>query len=131
MTARPDGSIRIVRTIDLPASIVWDALVDPVLVEGWLHPRLRPLDGVVHERDECAVLETESAGLGRLRFELTPLTGGTRGTSTRLDLTAPAPERAEPDWETRVDRLENLLRGHPVDWAQAAADAERAARSAR
>ena len=75
------------RLIDLPRAIVWDALLDPVLVEGWLHPTARLLDGDVRERvdpapDATAVLETVLEPFGRLRFELDERDGGTRGTST-------------------------------------------------
>ena len=63
------------RRIDLPRAIVWDALLDPVLVEGWLHPTARLLDGDVGERiepapGETAVLATALEPFGALRFEL-------------------------------------------------------------
>ena len=57
-----------------------------------------------------------------MRFELAELAEGTRGRSTELWLTV----RAEGDarfrapvvasWRTRLDQLERLLRGHPVEW---------------
>ncbi len=110
------------RLIDLPRSIVWDALLDPVLIEGWLHPTARPLEGEVHERvdpapDVTAVLETVLAPFGRLRFELDEREGGTRGTSTVLRVQADG-----AGWDDRIDGLENLLRGHPVDWGEAPAE---------
>ena len=110
------------RLIDLPRAIVWDALLDPVLVEGWLHPAARLLAGDVHERVDpaphaTAVLETTLEPFGRLRFELDERDGGTRGTSTFLRLQA-----ASAGWDDRIDGLENLLRGHPVDWGDEAAE---------
>jgi hypothetical protein len=112
-----DGVAEVERRIDLPRSIVWDALLDPVLVEGWLHPTARLVDGDPGERIEpapgaTAVLATVLAPFGSLRFELDELEGGTRGTSTALRLFAAQPE----GWPDRIDDLENLLRGHPVEW---------------
>lgn len=95
--------MRIERVIDLPRAIVEDALVAPVLVEGWLHP-------VLHLSDFTDV---------RLDAEEVP--GGTRGTSTRVTVEVALPDprfRAAitETWQTRLDQLENLLRGHPVVW---------------
>jgi hypothetical protein len=121
-----DGA-QLERRIDLPRAIVWDALVDPLLVEGWLHPAARLLDGDVGELiepadDVTAVLETTLEPFGELRFELDELEGGTRGTSTGLRLTA----EATAGWQDRLDELENLLRGHPVDWGDGPAAERRA-----
>jgi len=97
------AALRIERVIDLPRAIVGDALVDPVLVEGWLDP----------ER-----------GLGdfpdvRLSTEEVP--GGTRGSSTRVTVEIAVPDprfrgALLQSWQTRLDQLENLLRGHPTVW---------------
>ena len=102
---------------------MWDALVDPVLVEGWLHPQLRLVDGTtVHERVEPSMLDVESAELGRLRITLAEVPGGTRGTSTGIviEVLDTVDARFTPPitagWQTRLDQLESLLRGHPVDW---------------
>jgi len=103
--------MRIERVIDLPRAIVADALVDPVLVEGWLDP-VRSL-----------------ADFPEVRLTTEEVPGGTRGSSTRVAL-----EIAMPDprfrgallqtWQTRLDQLENLLRGHPAVWpAEQAASA--------
>jgi len=103
-----------VRVIDLPRAIVWDGLVDPVLVEGWFDPALRLVDdpGVtVLERRDPELLHVRAGRLGELLIEADVEPGGTRGTSTRLTVTS-----ALPDWEERLDHLEDLLRGHPVDW---------------
>jgi hypothetical protein len=122
-----DGVAGLERRIDLPRAIVWDALLDPVLVEGWLHPTARLLDGDVGERiepvpGETAVLATVVQPFGALRFELDELEGGTRGTSTALRLSAARQE----DWADRIDALENLLRGHPIDWGDGSAAERRA-----
>jgi hypothetical protein len=114
------------RRIDLPRDIVWDALLDPVLVEGWLHPTARLLDGVDERIDPVegvtAVLATIVEPFGALRFELDELEGGTRGTSTAFRLVAADPA----GWPDRIDDLENLLRGHPVDWGDGSAAERRA-----
>lgn len=121
-----EGSGDLERLIDLPRSIVWDALLDPVLVEGWLHPSARLIAGDVRERVEpapgvTAVLETVLDPFGSLRFELDERDGGTRGTSTLLRLQATG-----PGWSARIDDLENLLRGHPVNWNDRSAEERRA-----
>jgi hypothetical protein len=110
------------RLIDLPRSIVWDALLDPVLVEGWLHPTARLIAGELRERVEPApgvraVLDTVLEPFGRVRVELDERDGGTRGSSTFLRL-----EAAGSGWEDRIDGLENLLRGHPVEWGDPPAE---------
>lgn len=123
-----EGGAVLERRIDLPRAIVWDALIDPVLVEGWLHPTARLVDpanrgGDVGERvepvpGETAVLATVLEPFGELRFELDELDGGTRGTSTVFRVRS----ESLAGWSDRVDDLENLLRGHPVDWQSNAAE---------
>jgi hypothetical protein len=122
-----EGGAVLERHIDLPRSIVWDALVDPVLVEGWLDPAARLVDGDLRERiepapGEVAVLATVLEPFGELRFELRERDGGTRGTTTMLRLMAPS----LVGWSDRVDDLENLLRGHPVEWAERGREQRRA-----
>lgn len=113
---------RVERRIDLPREIVWDALVDPVLSEGWLHPSARLSDpAAVMLWDDLTALESDSPRLGHVRMTLIDLPGGSRGRSTGLAielLDVPEAERAAAFaiWSTRVDQLEWLLRGHPVDW---------------
>ena len=113
------------RVIDLPRSIVWDGLVEPVLVEGWFDPELRLVDGeprvVVLERRDPERLRVHVAAIGELGFAAEERAGGTRGTSTLLVVTGPL-----ADWDERLDRLEDLLRGHPTDW-RATPSAERRA----
>jgi uncharacterized protein YndB with AHSA1/START domain len=130
------------RGYDLPVSIVWDALVDEVLVEGWLaaariDPRvggeyllhwmsgasLAPTNGVITAIEPRVRLAIDTDNIGSLEFVLEPVPGGTRGTATELHLTI----RVDTDprllasthayWQSNFDQLESLLRGHPVDWA--------------
>jgi len=111
--------MRIERVIDLPRAIVGDALVDPVLVEGWLHPVLQLND------------------FTDVRISADEVPGGTRGTSTRVtvEVAVPDPRFREAllqTWLTRLDQLENLLRGHPTVWrADGAAPAAAQARDLR
>lgn len=121
-----EGRAQLERRIDLPRAIVWDALVDPVLVEGWLHPTVRLIDGVAEliepAPEVAAVLDTVVDPFGALRFELGDAVGGTRGTSTMLRLRV----ESLAGWSDRLDDLENLLRGHPVDWGGHSAGEQRA-----
>lgn len=113
---------RIERRIELPREIVWDALVDPVLAEGWLHPEARLAEAsAVMLWDEPAAIESDSPELGHVRITLADLPGGSRDRSTGLAVELLAvPRRERPAafamWSTRIDQLEALLRGHPVDW---------------
>jgi uncharacterized protein YndB with AHSA1/START domain len=131
------------RDYDLPRQIVWDALVDPDLISGWLaeaqiephvggaynlvwkgSASLQPTEGVIVELREPEVLVIETSNIGALRFRLEELVGGSRGTSTRLTLTlsAEADERfsasTNAHWLTNLEQLESLLRGRPVDWSR-------------
>lgn len=95
--------MRIERVIDLPRAIVWDAVVDPVLVEGWLHPALQLAD------------------FPDVQLSAEQVPGGTRGTSTRVTVEVAVPDARfqaaiRQSWQTRLDQLENLLRGHPTVW---------------
>lgn len=127
---------------EFPRVIVWDALLDPDLVSGWLggasitpevggrydlrwlHRPGRPEShGRVTLLEPLEHLQVDTADAGRLQFDLLELAGGSRGTSSRLRVTVAASgdvvldARAKADWLTNLDQLEDLLRGHPVDWA--------------
>jgi len=119
------GSRTVVRVIDLPRVIVWDGIVDPVLVEGWFDPLLRLVGGepelVVVERRDPELLRLRSRRWGAIELRAETVQGGPRGTSTRVLVAS-----AMDDWEERLDRLEGLLRGHAVDW-RAVRSAERRA----
>lgn len=127
---------------EFPRVIVWDALLDPDLVSGWFaealitpevggeynlrwahregQPRTPGRISVMHPLER---LDVDTTDAGRIRFELTELPVGSRGTSTRMRVTVDASgdvvldARAKADWLTNLDQLEDLLRGHPVDWA--------------
>lgn len=120
--------MRLERAIDLPRDIVWEALVDPVLVGGWLHPDETLVDGttgVVFAEPENtaqpAVLQVISPVFGDVRIELVGTSGGRRGEATMLSLTASDEWGRLNDrrrlWQLRLDQLDALLLGHPVDWA--------------
>jgi len=143
--------IRLECDIDLPRGIVWEALVDPVLVEGWLHPSARLVEGSTclefrepEHPARPAVLEVISPAFGGVRIELSRVEGGTRGESTLLELSVSDTwgRRAEREalWALRLEQLAWLVRGRPVDWgswaeehreADAEARAEAALREAR
>ena len=137
----PTSELEFSRGYDLPVSIVWDALVDEVLVEGWLasariDPQvgglywlgwkggatLAPTNGTISVLEPRRRLVLETDNIGILEFTLESVPGGTRGTSTDLHLTIRVD--TEPRllastyayWQCNFDQLESLLRGHPVDW---------------
>jgi len=128
--------------IDLPASVVWDALVDPVLLEGWLaavepSPLAAPaiaidwLDGSEPSPTAAAVelvepprrLRLGTDNRGSIDLRLTEVPGGLRGMGTVLELRVRVPVDARfaaaiaADWESALDRLDDLLRGRPAEWA--------------
>lgn len=138
----PTSELQFSRAFDLPVSIVWDALVDEDLVDGWLaaariDPRvgglywlgwqgattLAPTNGTITAIEDRRLLAIETDNIGNLEFVLEPVAGGTRGTSTDLRLTIRVD--TEPRllasthayWQSNFDQLEDLLRGHPVDWS--------------
>ena len=138
----PTSELEFSREYDLPASIVWDALVDDVLVEGWLAAAridlrvggeywlnwlsgasLAPTNGIVTALDPRRRLAIDTDNIGNLEFTLLSIPGGTRGSTTELRLRL----RVDTDprllasthayWQSNFDQLEGLLRGHPVDWS--------------
>lgn len=129
------------RDYDLPVEIVWDALVDPDLVIGWLaDATIDAREGGVydlewigptylaHTRGEIELLEPlqtlriATSNIGILEFSLEVLEGGTRGGATRLgvriesDVEPRFSANISAHWLTNLDQLEDLLRGRPVDW---------------
>ena len=102
----------LVREIDLPRVIVWDALIDPDLVSGWLaQAEIEPIAGGIYNLvwihrptyadtfGRIALLQhperlhIDTTNLGRVEFALESVEGGFRETGTRLrvsvDLGAP------------------------------------------
>lgn len=137
-----DPALQFERDYEFAPVIVWDALTDETLVSGWLAEAsitarvggnydLQWLNragtpgtaGSILALQPLRLLEIATPTIGRLRFELEPLTGGSRGTSTRLrvlitvDIEPVFATRVKADWLTNLDQLEDLLHGHPVDWA--------------
>lgn len=127
------------RDYDLPPVIVWDALVDDVLISGWLaeasvdarvgghfdlawHDGTAATAGRILAIDAPRLLTVDTSNRGTLEFELETLPEGTRGSSTRLHLevTIDADPRFARGttalWAQCLDQLEDLLRGHPVNW---------------
>jgi uncharacterized protein YndB with AHSA1/START domain len=135
------------RDYDLPAAIVWDALVDEVLVEGWLaaariEPRLGGLywlnwqsggslaatNGTITGFDpplsgQGGWLSVATDNIGTLEFSLSSTPGGTRGSGTllglriRVDTEPRLLSSTRAYWQSNFDQLGDLLRGHPVDWS--------------
>lgn len=129
------------REIDLSPAIVWDAFIDPVLVSGWLgdaviDPRpgggfdlawLGSVDvpasfGVIEQLMPRELLEISTDRHGRIRVVLRPLDGGSRGQATLVTVTVAVETaaaflpRVRERWTTALDQLEELLRGHPMEW---------------
>ena len=122
---------------------MWDALVDQELVSGWLaEARIDPVaggrydlawqystdqpptSGTIVEFREPTLLVVDTDNRGRLEFRLDELAGGSRGTvdaargsRSQLELDAAFAPRVKANWMISLDQLEELLRGHPVDWA--------------
>lgn len=134
------GELSFTRDYDLPPVIVWDGLVDDVLVGGWLAPaRIEPRvggrcdfvwprlsglgadHGSVTELKRNRLLAVRTYAVGGIRFELEELPTGPRGASTRLTMTVAPPETPAPVtvayWSAALEALNDLLHGHPVDWA--------------
>jgi uncharacterized protein YndB with AHSA1/START domain len=138
----PTSELEFSRLYDLPAAIVWDALVDEVLVEGWLaaariDPRvgglywlgwqggtsLAPTNGTITVIEPPRTLAVDTDNIGTLEFTLESVPGGTRGSSTdlrlriRVDTEPRLLASTHAYWHSNFDQLEDLLRGHPVDWS--------------
>jgi uncharacterized protein YndB with AHSA1/START domain len=138
----PTSELEFSRSYDLPVAIVWDALVDDVLVEGWLAAAridaregglywldwqggssLTPTNGTITVFEPSRRLAIDTDNIGSLEFTLESVPGGTRGSSTDLVLTLRVDTEprllasTRADWQSNFDQLEALLRGHPVDWS--------------
>ncbi|WP_187270617.1 SRPBCC domain-containing protein [Lacisediminihabitans profunda] len=132
-------TLRFERELEWSPVIVWDALVDPVLVGGWLgdaridgrvggrydlsgegFPAVTGLRGEITGFESPTELALSTDDRGALRFALRAVPGGPRGTSTALSLAVSLEiesafaARIGQLWETRLDQLHELLRGHPA-----------------
>lgn len=130
------------RRLEFPPAIVFDALIDPDLIGGWLahavvdphvggtydlvwltSSSFPPTRGTIALFDEPHALTVETDNRGRFQFLLEASDGGPRGTSTILTTRVAASvdsaflPRVAADWQSSLDQLDALLRGHPVDWA--------------
>ena len=133
------------RELDLPPVVVFDAFIDPDLVVGWLaRASIEPVPGgrydlewlgtvapsatagIIVDLDAPTTLAIQTDDRGLIEFRLEAVDGGLRGSGTvlrlrvrlEMELAFSGPQRR--DWETRLDRLEQLLHGHPVDWGRLA-----------
>lgn len=120
-------------------SIVWDALVDDILVEGWLasaeiEPRaggayrlnwqtgatLAPTNGVITVFDEPSKLVVDTDNIGRLEFTLASGARSVRNTLLRLRIEVDTDRRllgtTRAYWLSNFDQLAELLSGRPVNW---------------
>ena len=143
----PGSQLRFEHDYSFPPEIVWDALVDPDLVSGWLaeadiEPRLhgrydldwRHLDparsstGEITELIEPRLLVVDTDNVGVTTIELALI--GARQTRVTVTVDALADPPFTPvlaaTWRLSLEQLTELLHGHPVDWRQ-----WRAERSAR
>lgn len=130
------------RDLEFPPSVVFDALIEPDLLSGWLahadvEPQFEgcydlvwltsssypPTQGTITALDEPELLAIETDNRGTITFRLHSQEGGPFGTATRLVTTVQVTvdavflPRVKADWLSNLDQLDGLLRGHPVDWA--------------
>ena len=142
MVARVDPRPRFVsRLLPFGAVVVWEALTDPVLVQGWLAPEVTPvvdagasLDlvgipmpgadvGRIRSIEPGSSAELDLGRAGSVRIEVTALEPMPTGRSQCMlvAVATPAHELADRGLlealEARVAALHELLRGRPVDWA--------------
>ncbi len=135
------AALQFERDYGFPCVIVWDALVDEDLVSGWLAeadiepklggryhlrwvhcPGMPETDGHIVLMAPPEFLEVSARNV-HLRFGLEEIPGGSRGTSTRLhvrveiNLESAFLSRVKADWLTNLDQLDDLLFGHPMNWA--------------
>ena len=130
------------REFDVARSVVWDALVDPDLVVGWLaEASIEPIVGgrydlvwltstgypstlgtiVRWEQPGRLTVYTDNRGVIEYQLDDLPaiaLPARMRlMVMVRLTVEEAFAIRVPADWLTSLDQLGELLRGHPVDWA--------------
>lgn len=132
------------REYNFSPSIVFDALVDPDLLGGWLaiarvephvggafdlvwpaNSSLPPTSGVITALDAPNALEVSTDNRGTIRFDLEPRedpVGGSYATRFHAHVEVAMEKaflpRAEAEWNLCFDQLDELLRGRPVDWTR-------------
>ena len=129
------------RLLPFAATVVWDALTDPVLLQGWLAVEATPIvgrtleiavggvplpgasSGSVRSVSPGRAAELDLGEAGIVRFEVVesePFSTG-RSASTCTATAAPAHDLAARGivaaLDARLDALHELLRGRPVDWS--------------
>ena len=118
------------REIDLPPGIVWSALLEPELLAGWLAtatidddlgfvlrlPVGAQISGRVTELVEAELL-TLATDRGHVMLRLEEHGGGLRGSWTVLTVGGSTSVASSEAWDRALDRLEELLHGHPTDWS--------------
>ncbi len=117
--------------------VVWDALIDPELVIGWLgEARIEakvggrydlvwlhsqsfpPTTGTISLLEEPRALTVESDNRGTLRYGLVATElGALLHVGISVVIERAFIPRIRADWQSNLDQLEEMLRGHPVDWA--------------
>lgn len=137
------SQLRFEQVYDLPPEIVWDALVDPDLVSGWLAEAdidariggrydldwrhfdlVRATTGEIIELLAPHQLVVDTDNFGVTSLLLTELTTGSRGRSTQLTVVVDALADVQftpmiaATWRLSLEQLHELLRGHPVDWSR-------------
>lgn len=133
----PGSQLRFEHVYDLGREIVWDALVDPDLVSGWLaeadiEPRLHgrydldwshfdrvpPTTAEITDLVEPQLLVVDVDGFGVITVALHD--SGPRQTLLTVTVDALADLQFTPMIAATVrlslEQLSELLHGHPVDW---------------
>ncbi|CAD6000018.1 SRPBCC domain-containing protein [Agreia sp. COWG] len=138
---RPRRSVSVERAVPFSPVIVWDALVDADLADGWLgHLIVEPVEGgrfalvwptdEPHQADWFGTIEqmipaerlaVAFAPHTLITFELrASLVSDRRGSQVAVlhesFLTSSEAEAVARFWSRRLDLLHSLLGGHPVVW---------------
>lgn len=136
------ANLEFVKEVNFAPSIVFDALVDPILLSGWLadaivephtggtydlvwltSPSFPPTHGVINILETPRVLEIATDNRGVVRFELEEQMANSGRVSTTLTTSVSVAvdaaflPRVCADWQSNLDQLDALLHGRPVDWA--------------
>lgn len=130
-----------VREVNFAPAIVFDALVDPVLLGGWLadahvehevggafdlvwltSSSFPPTHGSITVLDTPVALEISTDNRGSLRFDLEEYMSIAGRSGTRLKTMVSVAvdgaflPKVSADWQVSLDQLDELLHGRPVNW---------------